>query len=65
VVDSSIFPTTPNGNLNGPTLMVAEKLADVILGNEPLTPIHANVWMAPDWQNSQRQSKVNRNPGNT
>jgi len=65
VVDSSIFPTTPNGNLNGPTLMVAEKLADVILGNEPLTPIHANVWMAPDWQNSQRQSKVNRNPGDT
>ena len=24
IVDSSVFPTVPNGNLNGPTMMVAE-----------------------------------------
>ena len=32
VVDSSIFPRIPNGNLNGPSIMVGEKAADIILG---------------------------------
>jgi len=31
VIDSSIFPTIPNGNLNAPTMMVAERAADIIL----------------------------------
>lgn len=33
VIDSSIFPTIPNGNLNAPTMMVAERAADIILEN--------------------------------
>ena len=32
VVDSSVFPNVTNGNINGPTIMLAEKTADHIRG---------------------------------
>ena len=36
VVDAGAFPYVPNGNTYAPTMMVAEKGADLILGNTPL-----------------------------
>ena len=38
VVDASVMPYITNGNIYAPVMMIAEKSADLILGNTPLTP---------------------------
>lgn len=54
VSDSSIFPRITNGNLNAPSIMVGEKMADHVLGQGMLAPANDVPWVHPDWETAQR-----------
>lgn len=54
VADSSVFPRITNGNLNAPSIMVGEKIADHVLGRAPLAPMNLAPWINPRWAASDR-----------
>ncbi len=60
VVDAASFPVITNGNINAPVIMLAERVADLILGREPLAPAEVAVWIDPEWRTRQRPGEPRR-----
>jgi choline dehydrogenase len=54
VIDSSVFPSEPNGNLNAPTIMLAERASDLVRGRTPLAAADVPVGLVGDWEQQQR-----------
>jgi choline dehydrogenase len=60
VVDASVMPQATAGDLNAPTLALAERMSDLIRGRHLPAATHAPLLAASDWAGSQRTSTIQR-----
>lgn len=60
VVDAGIMPQATAGDLNGPTIMLAERAADIILQKLLPEAQAAPLMAAEDWKTRQRTAAISR-----